>query len=330
MHSELAVGVDLGGTLIKVGLVRRGHGLVHQSQLDTGAQYGPEYVLARIRDGVQGMIDVAAKEEVCGVGIGAPGSVDWDRTTVIQPSNLPGWMEVNLSDSLRRLLQRDLPVIVENDANVAAFGSYFYGAGKPFDSFIMITLGTGVGGAIIYRGKLFRGSTGAAGEIGHMSIDPNGPFARSGVAGAIEAYLGQRFLSHHARMVLINEPDSLVHKLAKPDLVDIDPKMLFDAASEGDEPAIRFFSWAGHKLGWVLSSAVNLLDIRKVVVGGGVSAAGEFILGPALRAMREGVMPALQDGLELVRETLGNEVGMLGAAHLAFEYQDEHSPDRAR
>ncbi len=328
-YSDLAVGVDLGGTLIKVGLVRKGEGLIRQAELDTGAAFGPDYVLARIRDGVQSMIDAAGAEDVCGVGIGAPGSVDWDRTTVVQPSNLPGWMEVNLSESLCRLLGRDLPVIVENDANVAAFGSYFYGAGKPFDSFIMITLGTGVGGAIIYQGKLFRGMTGAAGEIGHMSIDPNGPFARSGVAGAIEAYLGQRFLSHHARMRLINEPDSLVHGMAKPDLEDINPKMLFDAASAGDEPAIRFFAWAGHKLGWVLSSSVNLLDIRKIVVGGGVSAAGDFILEPARRTMREGVMPALQEGLEIVRETLGNEVGMLGAAHLAFEYQDEHPPARA-
>jgi glucokinase len=221
-------------------------------------------------------------------------------------------------------------VIVENDANVAGLGSAHYGAGKPYDSFIMVTLGTGVGGAIIYHNRIFRGSTGGAGEIGHVTIDYEGPVDRSGVSGAIEAYLGQRFLSRHARYQLLTREDSILHQMCAEDLMDITPKKVFEAAQLGDKGAREVLAWAGHKLGCVLGSAVNILDIRKIIVGGGVSAAGDFILEPARHAMKRFVMPGLRDGLEIIRETLGHEVGKLGAAHLVFEYLDEISLSPSR
>jgi glucokinase len=224
-----------------------------------------------------------------------------------------------VADGIRSRLKSDLPVFVENDASVAALGSAHYGAGKPFDDFIMVTLGTGVGGAIIYDNKVFRGSTGGAGEIGHMSIDYEGPFARSGVAGAIEAYVGQRFLSRHARDQLIARRESILHKTAGDDLVDLTPKLLYEAAVAGDEAAIDVFRWAGHKLGCVLGSAVNLLDIRKIIVGGGQSAAGDFLLEPARETIIRFVTPALREGVEIIRELRGNDIAILGAARLAID-----------
>jgi glucokinase len=215
-------------------------------------------------------------------------------------------------------------VTVENDANAAGLGSSFAGAGQAFDSFIMVTLGTGVGGAIIFNNRLFRGTTGGAGEIGHLSIDYEGPYARSGVAGAIEAYLGIQFLSHHARYRLLTRPTTL-REMAGPDLERLTPKMLHDAATEGDEAAIDMLAWAGHKLGCALGSVVNLLDIRKVVVGGGVSAADAFLLEPARVSLRNAVMPGMIEGVELVRERRGNEVGVLGAARLAFERAEDEA-----
>ncbi|MEM9998700.1 MAG: ROK family protein, partial [Bacteroidota bacterium] len=262
-----------------------------------------------------------------GVGLGSPGSITWDRTTVVKPPNFHGWNRVNLVEALRDGIP-SLPdacaVIVENDANVAGLGSAFYGAGQPFDSFLMVTLGTGVGGAIIYQNTIFRGATGGAGEFGHMTIDYEGPYARSGVAGAIEAYLGHHFLSRHARYQLLQR-NTRLHEMTGADLCDITPVKLHSAAVAGDPAAIEVLAWAGHKLGVALGSAINLLDIRKVVVGGGVSAAGEYILGPAEAAMRRFVMPGLIDDLELVRETLGNEVAILGAARLAFEHDEAGS-----
>ncbi len=314
-----AVGIDLGGTSIKAGLVDGEGTIVHHAQVTTQAARGPEHVLSRIAEAVREVLaELPVGRDVLGVGIGAPGNVSLDRTTITKPPNFPGWDTVNVSASLAGVVPG--PIIVENDANVAGLGSAFWGAGQAFDSFIMVTLGTGVGGAIIHEKKLFRGTTGGAGELGHVSIDYEGPYARSGVAGAIEAYLGLHFLSHHARYRLLTVP-SVLHEMAGPDLARLTPKMLYEAAEQGDEPAREMLAWAGHKLGCALGSAVNLLDIRKVVVGGGISAADTYLLDPARASLKRSVMPGMQEGVELVRERRGNEVGVLGAAQLAFGHE---------
>lgn len=315
---DLAVGVDLGGTSVKIGLVSRDGEIVASATRETDAQAGPTHVLGEIAAGISEVVDAA--DGVHAVGIGAPGSVTLDRTTVIQPPNFPGWKTVNLSQEISRRLSKPWPVIVDNDANAAALGSAFFGAGRPFDSFIMITLGTGVGGAIIHEKRLFRGTTGAAGEIGHVSIDYEGPKAAAGIAGVVEAYLGQRFLSEHARRFLATRSGSSLYEIARDEPARLDPKLLCEAADAGDAVAAEILAWAGHKLGWGLGSVVNVLDIRKIIVGGGVSAAGDLILGPARAALMDSVMPGLRGGVELIRETMGNQVGMLGAAQLAFDH----------
>lgn len=317
MSQPVAVGVDLGGTNIKAGLVTADGTIRYHAHVRTQADRGPEHVIGRIESAVaQVLRQCPDTTEVCGIGIGAPGKVSLDRTTVVKPPNFSNWDAVNLTDALARATTG--PVVVENDANCAGLGAAFWGAGRDFDSFIMVTLGTGVGGAIIHEKKLFRGVSGGAGELGHLSIDYEGPYARSGVSGAAEAYLGLHYLSHHARYQLHTRP-SVLHDRAGHDLARLSPKMLYDAAEEGDEPAREVLAWAGHKLGVALASVVNVLDIRKIVVGGGISAAGPYLLDPARMAMRGAVMPSLSDDLELVRETRGNEVGVLGAARLAFE-----------
>ncbi len=321
---RFAIGIDLGGTLIKAALVEYGKGFVKEIVHETEADQGPEHVLDLIAAVVREIADQTPDRLVDGVGIGAPGTINWERTSVIYPPNLPGWEIVDLRKALSDRLGASMPIFVENDANLAGLGSAHYGAGRPHDSFIMVTLGTGVGGAIIYENKIFRGTNGSAGEIGHMTIDLAGPIDRYGIPGAIEAYLGQRFLSHYARYRLLSR-ESSVHRMAGDDLIELTPLMLFEAARDGDEEAREILSWAGHKLGVVLGSAINLLDIRKVIVGGGLSAAGDFIFDSARKAMREYVMPDLRDDVAIIRETLGNEVGMLGAAHLVFQFHDEHA-----
>lgn len=313
--SELAVGVDLGGTRIKAGLVHETEGLVREVEIATEAEKGPDHVVDRIAEAVRRVIGEDRLSGMSGIGIGSPGFISWDRTTVSNPRNLPRWETVDMKQALQDRLETDLPISVGNDANVAGLGSAYYGAGEPFHSFIMVTLGTGVGGAIIYRNEIFRGDHGVAGEIGHVSIDYEGPLDRYGVPGAIEAYLGQNFLSRHGRYRLLNE-DSRVHEMAGPDLEDLTPKMIYEAAVQGDEPAKKVLGWAGDKLGRMLGSVVNLLDIRNVVVGGGISGAGDYILDPARRAMQDSVMVGMRGDVTVVRETLGNEAGMLGAARL--------------
>lgn len=321
--SQYAVGIDLGGTMIKAALVQRDRGFVSEVVRKTEAEKGPDHVLDRIADLVLTIEREVPDVPISGIGIGAPGAINWERTSVIYPPNLPGWEVVNLREALCSRLGAERRVFVENDANLAGLGSAHYGEGRPYPSFIMITLGTGVGGAIIYNNKIFRGTTGAAGEIGHVTIDFEGNIDRYGIAGAIEAYLGQKYLSHYGRYKLLTRHESRVHEMAGEDLKDLTPLMLFEAAQNGDEPARDVLSWAGHKLGVVLGSAINLLDIRKVIVGGGLSAAGDFIFESARKSVREYVMPDHRDDIEIVRETLGNEAGMLGAAHLVFQDLDE-------
>ena len=320
-----AVGVDLGGTNLKVALVEQTRGIVRRASVPTEAAAGVARVLDGIADAVArvalALPDGAA---LVGVGVGAPGTVLLDFATVPAMTNFPGWESVHVPDQLApRLAQRTVhlgrPVVVDNDANVAGLGSAHYGAGAPFGTFVMVTLGTGVGGAIVLDRQVYRGTTGAAGEVGHVSVDFEGPYSRAGVAGAIEAYLGQRFLSEHARDRLRTRETSL-HATAGPDLVGLTPHALAAAATAGDAAARDVLAWAGHKLGAALGSVVNLLDIRKVVVGGGVSAAGDLLLVPAREALRQAVMPAMRDGLEIVQERRGNDVALLGAARLAFDH----------
>ncbi|MES3630915.1 MAG: ROK family protein [Longimonas sp.] len=312
-----AIGIDLGGTNIKAGLVEKRQGLVEQRSRPTEAERGPTHVLDVIAELTAGLSDDHDAAPI-GIGIGSPGAINLDRTTVSHPPNLPGW---NVIDVRKELATRTglSHIVVENDANVAGLGCAHYGAGTAYDSFLMVTLGTGVGGAIIHQNKIFRGSSGGAGEIGHITIDYEGPLANSGVGGALEAYLGQQFLSQHARMRLRNHPDSLVYALTDGDLSALSPRILHEAATQGDTAAIDILAWAGHKLGCGLGSAVNLLDIRVIIVGGGVSKAGDFLLDPARKSLAKYVAPGLRDGLRIERERLGNEVGLLGAARLAFD-----------
>ena len=329
-----AIGVDLGGTHTKAALVAEDEGsILKTARTPTPAADGPTAVLEAIAAVIGDVVAALPEGEALeGIGVGCPGSVSLDRRTVRRPPNLPGWRDVDLPEALlprlspeaARALGPDAPILAENDANVAALGSAFYGTGQPFDSFVMVTLGTGVGGAIVHENRLFRGATGAAGEIGHVSIDYEGPYARSGVAGAIEAYLGHRFLTRHARYQLLNEPTCL-HETVGFDLTDLDPVALHRAAMTGDRAAIDFFAWAGHKLGVALGGIVNVLDIRTFVVGGGVSAAGDVLLDPVRTALSRFTMPALRDGLQVLQETRGNAVAVQGAARLVFEYVEDRA-----
>lgn len=320
------VGIDLGGTNLKAALVEKERGVIARTSIPSNASLGPDAVLDQMTAGTEEVLDALPPgSPVLGVGVGAPGIVSLDRQTVRKPPNFANWDTVNIRDELAiRLSGTPLsgPILVENDANVAGLGSAFYGAGVPFHSFIMVTLGTGVGGAIIVGKRLFRGMTGAAGEIGHVSIDYEGPYSRAGVPGAIEAYLGQRYLSHHARYQLLSRETNL-HELAGHELKNMDPRQLHTAASIGDRAAIEVLAWAGHKLGVMLGSVVNLLDIRKIVVGGGTSQAADFLLNPARAALLRHTMPAMMEGVELVQEMKGNEVALLGAARLVFEHDED-------
>ncbi|MEX0608869.1 MAG: ROK family protein [Balneolaceae bacterium] len=309
-----AIGIDLGGTNLKAAVVDKKAGIIEQISISSQANMGPEHVLDRIADTA---LKLAKKTDVIGIGLGLPGMVSIDQTTVSNPPNLTGWGVVNAAAEITK--RTNIRCKIENDANVAALGSLHFGAGQRFSDFIMITLGTGVGGGIILNKKIFKGPQGMAGELGHVIIDYHGPLSNSVTRGTVEAYLGQRFLSRYASDLISQQPDNPLYKKFANDFDKLEPVDLTKAAKEGNALAIEILMKSGQKLGYAIINYVHMLDIRKFIVSGGVSKAGEFIFAPAKDIVRKHMMEPFQEGFELVHEDLGNDSALLGAASLAFD-----------
>ncbi|MEX0723010.1 MAG: ROK family protein [Gracilimonas sp.] len=309
-----AIGVDLGGTNIKAAVVDSDKGIIEQVTTPTQANLGREHLLERISETILGL---KKNHDIIGIGMGMPGMVSKDQTTVNNPPNLPGWISVNAAKEVHK--RTGMACKIENDANIAAIGSLHFGVGQKFDSFIMITLGTGVGGGIIYENKIFKGTQGMAGELGHVIIDYHGPLSNSVTRGTVEAYLGQRFLSRFATDMILQNPDNELYKKFANDFDKLEPVDLTAAAEQGNELAIEILAKSGQRLGYAIINYVHMMDIRKFVVSGGVSKAGDFLFEPAKEIVRKHMMEPFKKGFELVYEDLGNDSALLGAAGLAFD-----------
>lgn len=308
------VAVDLGGTNIKVAIVQDSLGIIEQASIPTHANLGKNALLDRI---AQLINDVTAKHSVIGIGVGLPGMVNLEQSIVRNPPNLPGWDQVHAAEEISN--RTNLPCKIENDANIAALGSLHFGVGRKFDHFIMITLGTGVGGGIVINKKLYKGSHGMAGELGHVIIDYKGPSTNSVTPGTIEAYLGQRFLSRLAIDQIKQHPNNSLYKEFHLNFDKLEPVDLTNAANEGNELAIEILSQAGECLGYAIINYTHMFDIRKYVLCGGVSQAGDWLFKSARSIIEQYMMLPFQEDLEIIYEDLGNDSALLGAAGLAFE-----------
>lgn len=310
------IGIDLGGTNIKAALIHHSGGIINQLSFPTEAEKGKDHVIQKLGEAIL-KVAKSADEPPVGVGIGAPGVISLDRKTISNPPNLRGWKEVNLADELRHLTGFECRA--ENDANLAALGSARFGVGKNLDHFIMVTLGTGVGGGIIYNNKIFRGANGGAGELGHVIIDYHGPISNSPTRGGIEAYIGQRFLSRYAVDILRQEIDNPLTRSFENKWDELEPIHLTEAADNGNLTAQHILQSAGEKLGYAIVNYVHTLDIRKIIVSGGVSRAGHWILDHAKQTAYDRLMLPFRDGFDVIYEPRGNEIALLGAGSLAME-----------
>ncbi|MCC5913491.1 MAG: ROK family protein [Balneolaceae bacterium] len=312
----ISIGIDLGGTNIKAALVDRKKGFINTLSIPTHADVGKEHVFDRIAIAVSELLEDSDAKPV-GIGMGLPGMVGLDRQTVKNPPNLPGWKVENVAHKVKS--RTGLNCVIENDANLAALGSARFGVGKDEDSFILVTLGTGVGGGIIFNNKIYRGTTGMAGELGHVIINYHGPLSNSNTRGGVEAYLGQRFLSRFAADTIRQNTDNPLYEKFRNDFDKLEPVDLYKAAKDGNELAIDILRQSGEKLGYALVNYIHILDIKKIIVSGGVAKAGKFLLDPAYETAYKYLMPPFRDGFEIKSETLGNDAALLGAASLAFE-----------
>ncbi len=309
----LACGIDVGGTKIAAGVVDRDGQILAHATVESPAEH-----IEAIEDAIVGLVsDLRAEHAIEAVGVGAAGYVDASRATVLFAPNL-AWRDVNLRAELEPRLE--LPVVIENDANAAAWGEFTYGAGHDVDDLLLVTVGTGVGGGVVLDGELYRGAFGVAGEVGHLRVVPDGQLCGCGKHGCLEQYASGTALVRNARAAAAgggHAADALVER-AGGDPHSIDGPMITQAAQEGDAFAIEQLANLGRWLGEGIAALATVLDPAAVAVGGGVGDAGDLLLDPLREAFARHLSGLPYRPLAEVRPaTLGNRAGLIGAADLA-------------
>lgn len=303
-----AIGIDFGGTSVKIG-VCRGAELLHSDEpIITAEHPGPSALIGEMAKRVAKLREQFP--DIAAIGVGVPGLVDFDRGFVHVLTNVPGWKHIPLKSLLSE--KTGLPCIVENDANAMAYAEWRYGAGKGLRNVVALTLGTGVGGGLVLDGKMFRGSSFSAGEIGQMSIEMDGVPGAYGNLGALEKYMGNVQIAEHA---VKRYAEAGMDK----NLEDCTPKAIAIAAGNGDDIARQIWAEIAEWLGTALSSIAWLINPDAFVIGGGVAQAGDLIFDPLKRKVQSMLSTVVWEKLQIVPARFSNEAGIIGNAALAAD-----------
>ena len=309
MMIDKIIGIDIGGTNIKLGIVTSRGEIVEEGMIDTEPARGPADTAARVEKWYRQRR--ADYPDIRGVGIGCAGLIDGEKGFLYSSPNLPGWVDTDLGRIFEERLE--LPVTVENDANCAAWAEYKMGTGADSRYFVCITLGTGVGGGIVIDGRLYKGWRGFAAEIGHQVIMAGGPECSCGNRGCLEALIGaEAIVDRYLKMD--NRSDSLILGADRISVKDIS-----EAAAAGKQEAAKALEETGKILGIGLANIAHILNPELIAVGGGVAGAGELILEPARISMKEHLIGDILSPVRVVAAKLGNKASFLGAALLALE-----------
>jgi glucokinase len=309
----LVAGVDVGGTKILTLILDAQHRIVGRDLRATDDEDGdPEAVMRRMAESVRAATD---GKPLSGVGISAAGPVDLRRGVVTTPPNLKGWIDVPLQARLSNLL--GLPCALSHDADCGAVAEHRLGAGKGADNLIYVTLGTGVGGGLILGGKLYSGTSGSAGEIGHMLVEPQGRLCNCGRRGCLEAMAAGAYLGLDAQAIVASEPQGILARLAREQGVEPDARLLSEAANVGDASADAAIRRAGGYLGAGLVNLVNVFNPEVIVLGGSLLAFGERYFGPAREVMQRDAFAQPLGDVRLVDAQMGSDAPAIGAALIA-------------
>lgn len=293
VHQPQVLGIDLGGTAIKLGRFTQDGSCLQSLSVATPQPATPAAVVDVMVDAIA-QLDPA--QQSVAIGVGTPGPADASGRIARVAINLTNWHDVPLADWLEA--KTGLPTVLANDANCAGLGEAWLGAGRRFRNLILLTLGTGVGGAIILDGKLFVGHQGAGGELGLITLNPDGPPCNSGNQGSLEQYVSVPAIRRRT---------------------GLEPAELGALAKAGKPKALTFWQTYGRELGAGLASLIYILTPEAIVIGGGVSASAEFFF-PAVEAeIERRVLPSSRAGLQLLPAELGNQAGIVGAAKLAWQ-----------
>lgn len=306
------VGVDLGGTFIKVALINPDGTIVARDRIPTGGAEGHEAVLARMADGSRAMIAAAPGGAVVGVGVGVPGMVDMVNGRTGELTNIPGWDGLPVCEVLGTSL--GLPVRLINDARAFTLAEHLIGAAKGADTALCVTVGTGIGGGIVAHGKVLFGLGGSAGEVGHQIVQPGGIACGCGLRGCVEPLsTGPAIAGEAMRRCVQGFPTSL-HELSQGNVGAITPEMVDIAAEAGDRIAIEILEEAGHWLGLGLAGSIATIAPEVVVIGGGVARPGGRYWNSVIATARSHVRVVEIDRVRFEPAALGYDAGVIGAA----------------
>lgn len=317
MTESKVIGIDLGGTKLRAALLdEEGQVLAHTS-LPTEASRGLEHVLNNIEQVINTVVETFDVTQVLGIGIGACGPLNPKTGVVYAPPNLPGWSNVPLRNILER--RTGLPVFLGNDANLAALGEYTFGAAKNYRHAVYITVSTGIGAGIIEDGQILNGAKGSAGEIGHMTIQVDGPACNCGNRGCLEALASGTAIGRRARTLLTETSrPSLLRQLCADNPNNVNAEMVERAARQGDEVGLELLLQTAVYLGVGVTNALHLYNPEIVVIGGGVSRMGDILFEPLRAEVEKRTMFAFRHDVPVVPTQLGDDIGLYGAVALVM------------
>jgi len=311
--SEYVIGLDLGGTKILSLCVDREYNVVDEDRRETEADSGPEAVIDRMVASARAVIE---RRNVLAIGISTPGPTKTFEGIVTTPPNLPGWKDVPLAKLISE--RTGLPSWIENDVNAGALAEHRIGAGRGTKHLVMVAPGTGVGGGLVLDGKLYRGASGGAGEVGHMQMDPAGPRCPCGRFGCLEVLASGKALGETARMIAANEPDGLVAQIAEREGEEPDARILDLAAEQGDEAAMGALIQAGAYLGAGLTNLIDVFNPEVIVIGGSLRKSAIYYQTALSRAKPQ-AFPQHAADVRIVEAELGDNAPAIGAAIIAWE-----------
>ena len=309
------IGIDVGGTNVKIALVNDEGKILYSNSVPTRAEMGYEYTVNNIKQAIYDLLKEKKLEskDIQGIGFGFPGQVDYKAGIVRNAPNIPGWVEIPFAKIFED--EFHIPTRVDNDVRCAALGELNYGAGKGCENLICITVGTGIGSGLIVNGKLVRGASNAAGEIGHIKLQMNGgPICGCGDTGCLEAFASGPAIVALAEDYIKGGKSTKYRELANG--APITPYIVCEAAKAGDPVAQRIFTIIGEYIGIGMASVVNLLNPEKIIIGGGVADAGEYLLNPLSETLKKRAMKIAGETVKIVHAELGNTAGVIGASLL--------------
>ena len=319
-HQNLFIGIDLGATKISTALVDAAGKIIARDYRETRAAEGQKAVIERMVYAAHRVMGEAgiAPSQVTAVGVCSPGPIDVRTGVVTAPPNLPGWKNVPLKQLIEEAL--GITTFMENDANAAALGEHRFGAGRGVQDMIYVTASTGIGGGLILNGQLYGGTTGAAGEIGHMTVLPWGPYCGCGNRGCLEALASGTAIARDGRELVRRGVPTLIAELAEGHSERVTAKLVAEAADKGDIEAQEILAEAMGYLSVGMASLVNLFNPELIVIGGGLTNLGDGLFGPVRRAIERRAFPAAARAVKVVPAELGGDVGVLGAVAVAMAH----------